>query len=111
MAAWGWGYLNTYYLSMVPHSWLQSITAYHVNKYLGILTPRHERRYFRILATIENCLTFGRRLTFIILIHSLQLMGYFNHYFIKYGIVPHSWLESITAYHVNKYLGILTLRH
>ena len=50
---------------MVPESWLHSITAYHVNKHLGILTPHHERRYFRILATLENSLTFERRVTFI----------------------------------------------
>ena len=45
---------------------------------------------------------------YIILIHSLQLLGYFNHYYIKYAIVPQSWLQSITAYNVNKHLGILT---
>ena len=61
------GYFNHYYIkyTIVPQSWLHSITAYHVNKHLGILTPRHERRYFRILATLENCLTFERRVTFI----------------------------------------------
>src|SRR5690349_21296878 len=48
---------------------------------------------------------------YIILIHSLQLLGYFNHYYIKYTIVPQSWLQSITDYHVNKHLGILTPRH
>jgi hypothetical protein len=30
------------------------ITAYNVNKHLGILTPRLERRYLRVLAAIEN---------------------------------------------------------
>src|SRR3954470_7500492 len=61
------GYFNHYYIkyAIVPESWVQSITAYHVNKHLGILTPRLERRYFCILATIENSLTFERRLTFI----------------------------------------------
>ena len=42
-----------------------SITAYNVNKHLGILTPRHERRYFRILAEIETYLTFEHKVTFI----------------------------------------------
>ena len=55
------GYFNHYIIkySIVPESWLDSIRAYRVNKHLGILTPRHERRYFRILATIENSLTFS----------------------------------------------------
>jgi hypothetical protein len=30
------------------------ITAYRVNKHLGILTPRLERRYLRVLAMIVN---------------------------------------------------------
>jgi hypothetical protein len=46
-----------------------------------------------------------------ILLHSLQLLGYFNNYYIKYTIVPRSWIDSIRAYHVNKHLGILTPRH
>ena len=87
MAAWGWGYLNHYYIkyTIVPQSWLQSITDYHVNKHLGILTPRHERRYFRILATLENSLTFERRVTFIyfpnyysIIIWNLPALNVFN---------------------------------
>ena len=31
-----------------------TITAYRVNKHFGILTPRLERRYLRVLAAIEN---------------------------------------------------------
>jgi hypothetical protein len=57
-------HLNIKYV-IVPKSWLQSITAYFVNKRSGILTPRHELRYLRILATIKNSLTFERIVTFI----------------------------------------------
>ena len=80
------GYFNHYYIeyAIVPQSWIQSIITYNVNKHLGILTPRHERRYFRILATIENSLTFERRVTFIyfpnyysIIISNLQDLNVF----------------------------------
>src|SRR5436305_647398 len=60
------GYFNHYYIKSVevPQSWLQSITAYNVNKHLGILTPSHERRYFRYLAAILNLPVIERKVTF-----------------------------------------------
>jgi hypothetical protein len=33
---------------------VDTISAYRVNKHFGILTPRYERRYLRVLAMIEN---------------------------------------------------------
>ena len=33
---------------------VDTISAYRVNKHFGILTPRLERRYLRVLAAIEN---------------------------------------------------------
>ena len=89
------GYFNHYIIkySIVPESWLDSIRAYRVNKHLGILTPRHERRYFRILAEIETYLTFEHQVTFIdfpnyrsIIIENLQDLNDFIAYFIAYYI-------------------------
>ena len=39
---------------VIPESMGSIFTAYRVNKHLGILTPRLERRYLRVLAAIEN---------------------------------------------------------